>query len=88
VYSSMRVGTVTMQQLQLRRSSMFGGVACVFGGSGFLFGSLTGKVVAGLELIDTPLVDVEAAYGTLAPEFDGKRKANITQAYDGKLDVL
>ncbi len=65
-----------------------GGVAEMFGSGEFFLGGLKGEVVASFEFVDATLVDVEADYGTFAPEFDGKREADITQADDGKFNVL
>ena len=49
---------------------------------------LEGVVFAGLEFVDTALIDIEADYMALESKFDGKREADITKTYDGKFDVL
>ena len=48
----------------------------------FFLGRLKGKVVASFKFVDAALVYVETDYRALTPEFDGKRKAYISQTYD------
>ena len=53
-----------------------------FGGLGF-----AGAVTAGLEFVDTALLDVEAGDRILLAEFDGQRQADVAEADDRDADV-